>query len=159
MKLTYLLFVAIMVSSCNQGDDSPCFSPPEPFRMMLLDDNGNDLLVPYREESDTARLFYISEGMEIDISSEIREGNPSGTGGLDYGRYYLQSRDVPWLSFDDDINTFYLDQLGTTDTINVEVFRSDLGGQCLPFLYDEVSFNGEIVEFDTSNYVYVMRRE
>ena len=158
MKLTLLFFMVIGIASCQQGDDSPCFTPPEPFRMVLLDSDENDLLVPYRETSEEQpRLYYLSNGIEKSITFDIREGNPSGRGGLNNGRYYLQSANLPWISFDEGVKVFYLEHPNFTDTLGVEVGRTDCGGQCQVF-YEEVSFNGKEVEIDSTDYVYVMRR-
>ncbi len=158
MKSILLLFTIIGMASCQQGDDSPCFTPPEPFRMVLLDNDDNDLLVPYREAGqEPPRLYYRSNGVEKSIPFDIREGNPSSQIGLESGKYYLESADLPWISFDEKVKVFYLEHIDATDTLEVEVQRTDYGGQCQTF-YEDVAFNGTAVEIDSTDYVYVMRR-
>ena len=125
--------------------------------MVLLDSDENDLLVPYRETSEELRLYYLSSGVEKDIPFDIREGNPSGRGGLNNGKYYLQSVDLPWISVEKGVKNFYLKHTNATDTFKVEVGRTDFGGQCQTF-HEEVAFNGKEVEIDSTDYVYVMRR-
>ena len=157
MKLLRLFFIVAGMAACQQADDSPCFTPPEPFRMVLMDSNGNDLLIPYRETSEVPRLYYLSQGTETSIPFDIREGNPSGRGGLKKGSYYLQSVDLPWLSFEGKAKIFYLERAHVTDTLEVEMGRTDFGGQCQAF-YEEVAFNRKEVNIDSTDQVYVMRR-
>ena len=134
--MSILLAIA---TACSDDDIGECEAQPEPFRFKVVDQEGNNMLTGENEPS-SMRIFYFEDSREQTIEAEIR-----GNGAQTYARSVM----LPWISSDNDIDTFYLDRDGDVDTISVSVSEQRFGGECNAYFYSDVDFNGIQAEYDS----------
>jgi len=134
-----LLKFIIVTSACNTKE---CFTPPENFRMIIIDENtGLNLISEGYYQQDSIKIYYLDnfdeiELIDLEISNFISFSN------------VLISKELPWKSCINSIKTYYLylDQ-NDIDTLFIDVAVKNDDG-CTWHEYNEVRFNDKIPTYN-----------
>lgn len=145
-----LTFVFISFISCDETNCDDCLTPPEIFRMMVVDkDTGADLIDERTYFSDSLEIFYFLNEEKKKVSFLMKEFNAHES--------VIESENLPWISAGGDSKTFYVKlNSSDTDTLYVNVTEY-LAYCCRSFPYSEVLINGKEMERDYQG-IYLLKK-
>jgi hypothetical protein len=139
----FFAFILIFISfiSCNETNCDDCLTPPEIFRMMVVDiKTGADLIDEETYFSDSLEIFYFLKDEKKKVSFQIKEFNSDES--------VIESENLPWISAGGDSKTFFVKlNSSDTDTLYVNVTEY-LHYCCRSFPYSEVLINGKEMEMN-----------
>lgn len=143
MKNVIIVF-ALLVSSLYFSCDKECFSPPESFRLILLNPDGYSLITAINESS--VKLFVAGSSNNAPIPTNVLQYYNAEQ---DDNTYYVESSDLPWKSIEGTKN--YLLTIGNDSIgLSVDVVTKKLN-KCTTHSYNIVSCNGQLVtEYDNN---------
>ncbi len=136
------IIIAITTISCDRSDCDDCFTPPETFRMMIVDKNtGEDLLDGKTYFIDSLEIFYFQSQERKEAPFQIENFNS-------YERV-IKSDHLPWISVGGD-KTFYI-RLNSQDTDTLYLHVAEyLYYCCRSYPYVEATINGNDIEMNYS---------
>jgi len=143
MRKAIVLIISALVFmfGCIKTNYDDCFTPPETFRMMVVDkDTGEDLFDGRPYFTDSLEIYYFQSQVRKNVSFEIEFFNS-------YEKI-IKSENLPWISIGGD-KTFYI-QLNSkdTDTLYLNVVEY-LFYYCRSFPYAEVLINNQEMEMNS----------
>lgn len=153
-KITFFSFPILLVFMFVKCDKkSECFTPPEPFRIIVNDEEGINLFDPVSSINEYHLLINGTTIEELDtkVLSFLDETTSEPI-------YYLECADAPWRSLDGD--TDFILRIGNLpdDTLFINVVKED-SGKCTSYNYANFKFNGaEILEIDKRIEAYVVNK-
>ena len=143
MRKAILLIISAFVFTfgCIKTNYDDCFTPPEIFRMMVVDkETGEDLFNGRPYFTDSLEIYYFQDQVRKKVSFEVKN----------YNSYeeVIESENLPWISIGGD-KTFYI-QLNSqdTDTLYLNVVEY-LFYYCRSFPYAEVLINNQEMEMNS----------
>jgi hypothetical protein len=145
----FFAFILIFIS-CDKTDCDDCLTPPEVFRMMVVDkETGVDLIDGKTYFSDSLEIYYFWKAEKKKVSFQIREYSSHES--------VIESENLPWISAGRDSKTFFV-QLNSrdTDTLYVNVTEY-LHYCCRSFPYSEVLINGAEMEMNYQG-IYLLKK-
>lgn len=139
MKSTiFLILFFLFFFSCNKE----CFSPPEPFRLIALHEDGTNVI--NQSNQDSVKLFMVMANDNILINFNMFQYYNVEQ---DVNIFYIESSELPWRSIEGQKN--FLITVGN-DTLNIFAdVVSKTVKKCTTHPYNLVSCNGTLI---TDNY-------
>ena len=133
-----LIITITSIMSCARSDCDDCFTPPETFRMMIVDKvTGEDLLDGKTYFTDSLEIYY--------FQNKERKNAPFQIEHLNSYEQVISSDHLPWISVGGD-KTFYI-QLNSRDTDTLYLHVAEyLYYCCRSYPYVEVLINGNEME-------------
>lgn len=137
--LPIMILLIIILSGCIKNDCDDCYTPPEDFRMKIVDrDTGENLLDGKTYFPDSIEIYYIQNEEKKNVFLQIIETNSHEN--------IIESTNIAWISVGDVSKTFYI-RLNSydTDTLYLNVHEY-LYYCCRSFPYESVLINGSEME-------------
>ncbi len=150
-KIGWLLLIFTLIFiSCDETNCDDCITPPEVFRMMIVDkDTGADLIDEKTYFRDSLEIFYFLNEEKKKVSFQINEFNSQES--------VIESENLPWISAGGDSKTFFVKlNSSDTDTLYVNVTEY-LHYCCRSFPYSEVLINGKEMEMNYQG-IYFLKK-
>jgi len=145
-----LSFIVFTLSGCHFLDPCPeCFSPPESFKLMILDTiTGENLIKPGNFDPDSIRIYYHSGTQDINIDLEIFG---------DDSLRFIVSNQIGFISTGSK-NTFFL-ELSELDTDTLYFKTRIISEDCCTWHEtDQPLINGQTMEYNYDNYSWVLKK-
>ncbi|HNL07093.1 MAG TPA: hypothetical protein PKH93_05920 [Chitinophagales bacterium] len=134
IKILFGLLFLIMLHSC----DKECFSPPDPFRLVLLNSDGYSIITSSNE--DNIKLFIADSNNNVEIPANVLQYYDVAQ---DVNTYYIESSDLAWKSIEGTKN-YLLTIANDSISLGVDVFTKTVD-KCTTHPYNIVSCDGQLV--------------
>lgn len=142
MRKAIVLIISALVFmfGCIKTNYDDCFTPPETFRMMVVDkDTGEDLFDGRPYFTDSLEIYY--------FQNEERKNAPFQIEHLNSYEKVITSEQLPWLSVAGN-KDFYI-QLNSIDTDTLYLHVAEyLHYCCRSYPYVEATINGNDIEMN-----------
>lgn len=143
MKNIILLLCAFLFCiSC----DKECFSPPEPFRLIALYEDGTNII--NESNQDSVKLFIVSTDGNLAINCNVLQYYSAEQ---DVNIPYIESSELPWKSIEGQ-KSFLITISGDTLNIFVDVTSKTIK-KCTTHPYNLVSCNGILITNNYDNHI------
>lgn len=157
MKIKYAYFIlaisTMFISACEiEKNCPPCFTPPEPVNMRVLDRNTlEDLIFNKQYNKDSISLFYFEDNIKQEVEIEVFSDSTKNSS-------YIYSAEMPWQCIGSP-KTFIL-YLSKTDQNNILMEVLAKSSDCCTYhTVNEFSIDNEELELDYTTYSYTIWKE
>ncbi len=141
-NIIFLTCIFLFCFSC----DKECFSPPEPFRLIALHENGTNII--NESNQDSVKLFMVMPNGNISINCNVLQHYDTEQ---DINIAYIESSELPWKSIEGQ-KSFLL--IISNDTIDIfaDVVKKTTE-KCTTHPYNLVSCNGTLINNNYNNQI------
>ncbi len=150
-KGRFILSIIITITTiyCDRSDCDDCLTPPESFRMMIVDKTtGEDLFDGKTYFTDSLEIYYFQNQERKEAPFQIENFNS-------YEKV-IKSDQLPWISVGGD-KTFYI-RLNSQDTDTLYLHVAEyLYYCCRSYPYVEVLINGNEME-NTNQGIFLLKK-